>query len=630
MMLKYKTGSIYKLYGLYSLFCVVFLTFAYSSSLGEVSNTHFSNSISSHILLAVWVLPELIVLYLVAALLAYAGCTVSRRFYFVFICFTFLVVTVYCIQSVSLYSANGFVPPTALENIVHANLVKGSRKFVIGGVLLIAWFFAVYSAYFFTRLHLVWGRFIVLLCASLFVLILQNSTFLFPQFRITELMLGRATPTVSLIKNGYDVFFNNTTKHAVIRDESLKALDLYFNVSSKYPFSQRTVPLAELPLGTALDKLGNYPNLIVLFIEGLSARTLEPYSQSFPGMTESFKAISQQSLVFYNYYNHTAATQRGLQGQLTSSYPMKTMGEYRLLGKPMYMPSLAHMLKEHGYETYFLSPHGPSDRLAVLIEELGFNKVFIADTINSELLDDEASLLVSGRIRDSDIFNGLTRFLQTKESEQAGSPFFVGLYNIETHVSFDTSDNDLKYGNGKNRVLNTIHNVDYHLGQFFRFFQKSPLAENTILIVTTDHCHYPEPLMVELGGEDFQPYFVDKIPLMVYAPFLELPAKYDAKGRNSLDFAPTVLNLIGIGDQGNSFLGKSLFLPRSEENLSFSLMGKDFYIIRDGVIYPYDIVPAELFDLAFDFFNYISMFYAYEKNDRIYPKSPSLQSFGDS
>src|SRR5690606_16217047 len=53
------------------------------------------------------------------------------------------------------------------------------------------------------------------------------------------------------------------------------------------------------------------PNVIVLFIEGMSARTLEPYGSTYPGLTPNLQALARDTMVADNYYNHTAATYRG-------------------------------------------------------------------------------------------------------------------------------------------------------------------------------------------------------------------------------------------------------------------------------------------------------------------------------
>src|SRR3546814_14766134 len=44
------------------------------------------------------------------------------------------------------------------------------------------------------------------------------------------------------------------------------------------------------------------PNVIVLFIEGMSARTLEPYGSTYPGLTPNLQALAGDTMVVDNYY----------------------------------------------------------------------------------------------------------------------------------------------------------------------------------------------------------------------------------------------------------------------------------------------------------------------------------------
>src|SRR3546814_15679892 len=63
------------------------------------------------------------------------------------------------------------------------------------------------------------------------------------------------------------------------------------------------------------------PNVIVLFIEGMSARTLEPYGSTYPGLTPNPQALAGDTMVVDNYYNQPAATSRRQQGQKTPALP---------------------------------------------------------------------------------------------------------------------------------------------------------------------------------------------------------------------------------------------------------------------------------------------------------------------
>src|SRR3546814_17596653 len=63
------------------------------------------------------------------------------------------------------------------------------------------------------------------------------------------------------------------------------------------------------------------------------------------------------------------------------------------------------------------------------------------------------------------------------------------------------------------------------------------------------------------GDDGYDPYFVDRIPMFVREPWLEMPARFDAHDRTSLGLAPTVLSLLGIDRARNSFVGQSILRP---------------------------------------------------------------------
>lgn len=138
------------------------------------------------------------------------------------------------------------------------------------------------------------------------------------------------------------------------------------------------------------------------------------------------------------------------------------------------------------------------------------------------------------------------------------------MYNIGTHLGQDSPD--VKYGDGSNIMLNTIRNFDDAFGQFWDAVRD---RKDIAVILTADHAAYPS----ELYNKTFDTsrrYFVDRIPLAVWTH----DAKHtviDAKGRNSLDFAPTLLQAMGIRKAFNYFLGCSLFssaCPRKFEYIT--------------------------------------------------------------
>lgn len=290
---------------------------------------------------------------------------------------------------------------------------------------------------------------------------------------------------------------------------------------------------------TKPDSLPEYPNIVLIFTEGLSQSIIDDKRDIMPNI----RNIQDTSLTFTNYYNHTFPTLRGIIGQLYSGYQLNNNDENNLV-------SLQSILKEVGYETIFINTEPNNEAFSEYLETLGFETVLT----DLELVDKD-----TGYIQDAEAYKLLYNVVEA-QSEKS-KPFFTAIYTFGTHVSFDSKD--VKFGNGSNAVLNKFHNVDEQFSAFMEQFQNSELYDNTVLIFTSDHATYAD--------EDFNKTFpeyerlsqdADKIPLFIYHKNI-LPEKIDVEGRNSLALAPTVLDYFDISAE-NYFLAKSLFAPKED------------------------------------------------------------------
>lgn len=365
------------------------------------------------------------------------------------------------------------------------------------------------------------------------------------------------------------------------------------------------------------------PNVIVLFIEGESARLFETYGGHYPGLTPNVSRMARSAMVVDDYFNHTAATFRGLQGQLSSGYPQHggadggagwMEGAAATYAKRTYA-TLPKMLGQRGYETVFFSPHSSGDAMTRLAQMLGFGQIYTAERSRRELLR-HADPIFGEALTDRDAYRALSRYL---EQRQGNTPFFVGLYSLNTHAFLDIPPSGVPYRDGKEPSLNTLHTADAAFGAFYTWFMASKYADNTLLILTSDHAHYPEPPYVRVAGHPYQPYFVDRIPLLIQAPWLKLPARFDAHARTSLDLAPTVLQMLGIKRAPNSFLGHSLFDRRHDQPFSIAAIGQAIYAIYRGKIYPPGRIPASI-DAGYGRCKaLVETYYARESADAIFP-----------
>ena len=162
-----------------------------------------------------------------------------------------------------------------------------------------------------------------------------------------------------------------------------------------------------------------------------------------------------------------------------------------------------------------------------------------------------------------------------------------------------------------------VHNFDQAFGDFLREFKKSACYKNTIIIVTADHCYPPVEEYVKLAGENYSPFFVDKIPLIVNIPGQNLPKLYNPQEiRTSIDFAPTLLHLLNVPSSENHFLGRSLFEPPFTRT-AFAAIGDIVFLINGKGVFPRPKNREDMTSMirAREFVDFISML---ELEDRIW------------
>ncbi|HEI3571339.1 TPA: sulfatase-like hydrolase/transferase, partial [Escherichia coli] len=171
----------------------------------------------------------------------------------------------------------------------------------------------------------------------------------------------------------------------------------------------------------------------------------------------------KKSFFFINYYNHTAATFRGLRGQLTSAYQFKDGvgangdGFFEITNqkvKSIYnkrLVSLPEILNSNGYKTIFLSSTEKTSTLNAMLKTLSFNEV---------LGMGDFDFYQNDRMSDKQTFIALKEVVERNKNNK----FFIGVYPSGTHHGLDSPD--LRFRDGSNSYYNKFYNFDHQVGKF--------------------------------------------------------------------------------------------------------------------------------------------------------------------
>ncbi|AVD72004.1 sulfatase-like hydrolase/transferase [Desulfobulbus oralis] len=351
--------------------------------------------------------------------------------------------------------------------------------------------------------------------------------------------------------------FINFPVHNFI-DTTSKVIDIcsYQHINKESIITNSKIANAHELFGINLDKNKKY-NIIVLFIEGTSYQILRN------DLTSNLCKIQNESINIINYYNHTLPTFRGIRGQLTSTYQLAVGADDKLPKAN----SLAYIMNTLGYNSVFVSPHAQQSKFNTWIKSIEFNKIY--------------SLKKNKDLTDREMYSFL--YEKIKEISKLGKPFFACAYFLGTHHGMDSSDK--KYGDGQKTYLNKFYNHDFWFGDFFKEFSHSSLYENTILVITTDHASLPSPEMSKTFSFDNN-YGVNTVPFIIHYKGVKNKI-IDGQYRNSLSFAPTLLDMISVTNVNANFLGNSIFVKDNNSEFShISNIDFNFYETSKNGVHP--------------------------------------------
>lgn len=364
-----------------------------------------------------------------------------------------------------------------------------------------------------------------------------------------------------------------------------KKFNIAIDLNGTDPFEKKMIYRDSLPFKV---KSRTKPNIIVFFVESLSARLLGSYNQQMRTVTPHIDDFTKNAMVVHGYYNHATPTAPALYGQHCSLYPLFTYDDMNQLYNPLnalHLKCMPQYFKENGYHTlYFSHSRKNYSHIKDNLKIWGYQKSYLWKNFLHTYLKNEDLILGENGLSDHQMMRGLVHYLE----QDTNQPFLIGVSTIETHMGLNPNSVDgLKYKDGNNNTLNMIYNFDDAFNIFWQYFKHSKYYQNTIVVITGDHALYPNTDYQKIAGNDWISSVYDDLSLIIYDPIHTLPKDYFVNA-TSVDLAPSLLHLAGIKkDTINSFMGNSIFETK-EYNNSFGISAyPDFncYLNINGKIF---------------------------------------------
>ncbi len=394
----------------------------------------------------------------------------------------------------------------------------------------------------------------------------------------------RAWPEVTLpflyLEAGDAKNTNYDLRVTAARRRVAQSLGMPLDDSSEFAFIRDRVYERELD-ALGYERIGSAekkPNVIAIFFEAFSAAITSTYApKKFAGLTPTLDAVAEEGWTLGGFYNSATPTMAGIASSFASHLSLLDSVHWDDASKQRWN-ALPRILGEHGYDTTYLHPVKNSVmRVGDVLRRFGFDRVIGRPTVERDLGEKAAGWGLSDR----QMFRFMQRAIARGDYPE---PFFFSVKTMNAHPPYTPTPGAVPYRDGESLILNAVHNSDLAFGEFWEWFRTSSYAENTIVVILSDHAMVPgtEYRAVRLPEDDVYHRVFDEIPFVVWNPIHRMRGRHSGL-HTQLDFAPTVLHLCGINVR-NHFEGHSVFETPAGRAVAGSTSRSAFVAWSDGEI----------------------------------------------
>jgi phosphoglycerol transferase MdoB-like AlkP superfamily enzyme len=285
-----------------------------------------------------------------------------------------------------------------------------------------------------------------------------------------------------------------------------------------------------------------HKNIVLITVESLSADYIK-YFGGKKNITPTIDGLINKSMCFDNLYANGNRTVRGLEAVTLCVPP--TQGESVIKGKGnKNFFSIADVVREKGYKVQFL--YGGDSYFDNMQEFFSSNGYQILD--QKTMKPNDITYKTIWGVCDEDLFNyAINTFDNNSKTNQ---PFFAHIMTVSNHRPFLYPENKINISPKKKSRDGGVKYTDYAIKQFLEKASQKPWFNNTIFVITADHC-------ASSAGESSIPIDNYHIPCLIFAPNFIKPQKVKTLC-SQIDIMPTVFSLLHFSYTSH-FYGQDVF-----------------------------------------------------------------------
>ena len=359
------------------------------------------------------------------------------------------------------------------------------------------------------------------------------------------------------------------TPFCVIRTLGKKTFEIktYFTSEAELEktYSPVVIPSDSVPM--------KRDNVVVIILESFSREFVGSLNKNlnngtYKGYTPFLDSLISQSLVFPNAFANGRKSIDAIPS-VTASIPALVLPYVLSERSGNRINSLASTLSGQGYETAFFhsAPNG-SMGFDAFTKIAGFKHYFG----KNEYGKNEGFDGVWG-IWDEPFFQYFAN-----EMNKLKTPFFTTIFSVSSHHPFKVPEQYLqKFPEEHIPLQKCIRYTDFSLKEFFEKARTMPWFNNTLFVITADHCSESDFTEYRTLVNDFA------IPLIFYKPDGSLKGS-DPSIAQQIDIMPSVLGYLHYPKPYIAF-GNNLFDPKTKR-FAINFIEESYqFLIGDYALY---------------------------------------------
>jgi len=402
------------------------------------------------------------------------------------------------------------------------------------------------------------------------IVIFIFSLIAFNFYKINKIRFNSNKYAIELSKNGNYEFFSAFINNSLDYNNFYPIIDKKqaLNIIRKNLSQDLQIFLNESNITHRVDahpSTSNKYNIIFITVESLSGEFMEKFGNQ-QNITPNLDKLADESIFFSNLYAVGTRTVRGLEAITLSVPPIPGSAIIRRPNNHSLF-NISTIFKNEGYDVNFIfGGYSYFDNLQNYFQGNGYR---VLDRGN--LQSNEISFSNIWGVADEDI---LIKSLElSDQSYKEGKPFFSLIMTTSNHrpYTFPEGRIDAPSGSGRNGA---VKYTDYAIGKFLELAKTHPWFDNTIFIISADHC-------ASSAGKTDLPVNKYHIPLLIYAPKILKPKIIDNLA-SQIDIAPTIFGLLNFS-YNSKFFGQDILKTATNRAFisTYQLLGfmKDGYLV---------------------------------------------------